>query len=395
MVSAISNAIRHREKAKKKAYNFTSSVRKSTQKTSLSRGGLRATKPKQYKSHLLHLEDLIWNHKNIILLFFKNIINNETDISIKWDGAPAIVFGYEGRQFFVATKSIFNKEPKYYKSVHHIRNSASLSDNVKDKLAESYEQLSRLNFAEGIYQGDLLFGKSDVTKMLIGENEDIDCYHTFQPNTILYAAEPKTETDYHISTADYGIAIHTEHTGSIGNLKQKYNISFPYFADSIWIPDTHISLPNTENINFNNIINSIETINIKFEPDLIERIISWNNKTIWNDNEFDTPENHTYGLLDSLTHLSHINQVRDNFNLIEKMYKIYFDIKLLKKELINSLNDQFNLDIRMFYLGGGEPEPADPEGYVARIDNTAVKLVNRSNFSYKNQSDKFTKGWQR
>ena len=39
-------------------------------------------------------------------------------VSVKWDGAPAIFAGIDPRdgQFFVAKKGIFNKNPKVYKT---------------------------------------------------------------------------------------------------------------------------------------------------------------------------------------------------------------------------------------------------------------------------------------
>ena len=43
-------------------------------------------------------------------------------MTVKWDGAPAIFAGIdpEDGKFFVAKKSVFNVEPKLYKSVAEI-----------------------------------------------------------------------------------------------------------------------------------------------------------------------------------------------------------------------------------------------------------------------------------
>ena len=46
-------------------------------------------------------------------------ITKEYDISVKWDGAPAVFAGIDPTdgKFFVAKKGIFNKNPKVYKSI--------------------------------------------------------------------------------------------------------------------------------------------------------------------------------------------------------------------------------------------------------------------------------------
>lgn len=40
--------------------------------------------------------------------------NNQTKITMKYDGSPSVVFGHhpETGKFFVASKSVFNKNPK-------------------------------------------------------------------------------------------------------------------------------------------------------------------------------------------------------------------------------------------------------------------------------------------
>ena len=64
-------------------------------------------------THLEHPEDAILNDgrdgaKNV-LRFLKD---RNSKLSVKWDGAPAIVWGTcpFRRQFFVGTKSVFNKK---------------------------------------------------------------------------------------------------------------------------------------------------------------------------------------------------------------------------------------------------------------------------------------------
>ena len=85
-------------------------------------------------THLEHLEDDIINNgyaggQNAIA--FLEALNgmlsgnssSRVNVSVKWDGAPAIVCGPspENGKFFVGTKSVFNKNPKVNYNIADIR----------------------------------------------------------------------------------------------------------------------------------------------------------------------------------------------------------------------------------------------------------------------------------
>ena len=61
--------------------------------------------------HLEHLEDSIFDGRRVALAAVKEALTVKK-VSVKWDGAPAIVFGTNpaNGQFFVGTKSVFNKK---------------------------------------------------------------------------------------------------------------------------------------------------------------------------------------------------------------------------------------------------------------------------------------------
>ncbi|AOO10548.1 hypothetical protein RW03080701_179 [Synechococcus phage S-RIM8] len=61
--------------------------------------------------HLEHLEDSIFDGRRVALGAVKQALTVK-QVSTKWDGAPAIVFGTnpENGMFFVGTKSVFNKK---------------------------------------------------------------------------------------------------------------------------------------------------------------------------------------------------------------------------------------------------------------------------------------------
>ena len=76
-------------------------------------------------THLTHLEELVLTQgqdgynqaKAFLYELIKNLKgedNSIKNVSVKWDGAPAIFTGInpDNGQFFVGTKSVFNKNPK-------------------------------------------------------------------------------------------------------------------------------------------------------------------------------------------------------------------------------------------------------------------------------------------
>ena len=76
------------------------------------------------RTHMEHLEDEIINNgvkgATTAIQFLKSLNTmlvggkSKTNVTVKWDGAPAIYAGInpENGKFFVATKALFNKVPK-------------------------------------------------------------------------------------------------------------------------------------------------------------------------------------------------------------------------------------------------------------------------------------------
>ena len=163
-------------------------------------------------THLEHLEDDIINNgadggDNAInfLSSIKNMLQAKTDkkvnISVKWDGAPAIVCGInpENGKFFVGTKSVFNKTPKINYTIQDIKNNHT--GELVNILRECLEYLSVLNI-KGIIQGDLLFKSNSKKKTSYkggdGKNESMI---SFTPNTITYMVPEKSDIGKRINRA--------------------------------------------------------------------------------------------------------------------------------------------------------------------------------------------------
>ena len=140
-------------------------------------------------THLEHPEDTILTGDLSVF----ELLYGTGNVSLKIDGAPAIVWGIDpnNKKFFVATKSAFNKKK--------IKRCYSIEDIYKYYNQKTHESLIELLVAcykhlpvsEGIYQGDFIgLGGSDA----------------YKPNTITYEFES-------VITEDIIVAPHTYYTG--------------------------------------------------------------------------------------------------------------------------------------------------------------------------------------
>ena len=121
---------------------------------------------------------------------------------------PAIFAGIdpEDGKFFVAKKSVFNVNPKLYKSVAEI--DADLSGQLNAKFKVALEEFSKLGIT-GVLQGDLMFTDDVETTDIEGKK-----YYTFQPNTIVYAVDVNSDLGKKIKNAKIGVVWHTTYKGN-------------------------------------------------------------------------------------------------------------------------------------------------------------------------------------
>ena len=147
-------------------------------------------------THLQHPEDSILSGDLSVLDWF----SSEADLSVKFDGAPAIVWGTDPLTdtFFVGTKSVFNKR-KIMIAHSHEEIDQFYSGNVAEILHACFTNLPHYS---GIVQGDFIgFGGDD----------------TFTPNTVTYIFDE-------IIDQNIIIAPHTLYATD-GELKDAYTIN--------------------------------------------------------------------------------------------------------------------------------------------------------------------------
>ena len=195
--------------------------------------------------HLEHLEDEILNYgvdggraAINFLRSLRDMLSGSTrsslNMTVKWDGAPAIFAGIEPEtgDFFVAKKSVFNVNPKLYKSAQEIDD--DLSGTLNEKFKVALAEFSKLGI-KGVLQGDLMW--TDDT-----ETTDIDgvSYITFQPNTIVYAVPADSEMGKKVKASKIGIVWHTTYTGeTLQGMTSSFGADIAGLekSSSVWMDD--------------------------------------------------------------------------------------------------------------------------------------------------------------
>ena len=183
-------------------------------------------------THLTHAADLVFEgyvRTNMAVDFIESVVGmleghskSKLNVTRKWDGAPALFVGInpENDKFFVGTKSVFNKGTAKinYTNADITRNHGG---GLADKLKVALKELKSV-VVGGIYQGDMLFTKSDLEK----KNIDGESFVTFTPNTITYAIPSDSDMAKKISKSSMGIAFHTKYTGKdMASMKASFNVT--------------------------------------------------------------------------------------------------------------------------------------------------------------------------
>jgi len=230
-------------------------------------------------THLTHLEELVLTQgqdgfnqaKNFLYELIKNLKgqdNSIKNVSVKWDGAPAVFTGInpDNGQFFVGTKSVFNVNPKINYTPKDIDQNHGNSPGLAKKLKLALQYLPSLGI-KNILQGDLMFDNDEV------ETEDIDGvpHYTFKPNTIRYAVEANSELGKQIIAARIGIIFHTTYNdlsgggasfgADVSGLSKSPSV---WFDDAFFKDDTGVLLSEQEEKFVLEKINEADSINVDY-----------------------------------------------------------------------------------------------------------------------------------
>ena len=396
-------------------------------------------------THMEHIEDNVLNggvqgaRESIKFLrslrdMLSGSAGSAVSVSVKWDGAPAVFAGNDpsdGR-FFVAKKGIFAKNPKVYKTPEEV--DADTSGDLADKLKLALKYLPELGI-KGVIQGDFLYSKPDLkTVSYKGEK-----YLTFHPNTLVYAVPAKSQLAKRIRSSKIGIVWHTSYSGkTFEEMKASFgkNIAGSLVSSkNVWSTDAEyrdVSGTATFTKKYTAKITSIlssagkvfqkldaKSLNgISNNTELLLRMKTFLNTKVRKQERISNVKSAVKDMIDYMHNYYQIETEKrkspkgkaavdvrkkevmkyfsnTNKTNLENILTLMNHIVDAKMMLIKKMNQVERLDT--FLLTDKGFKATGVEGFVAidKMGKSAVKLVDRMEFSYANFSPEVKKGWEK
>jgi len=388
--------------------------------------------------HLEHIEDEIINFGvdggRAAINFLRSLRDmlsgssrSSVSMTVKWDGAPAIFTGIDPSdgQFFVAKKSVFNINPKLYKTDAEI--DADLSGALNSKFKIALAEFPKLGI-KNVLQGDLMYTDDIETETIDGVK-----YYTFQPNTIVYAVPVDSDLGKTMNKSKIGIVFHTTYEGKeLQDMKAKFGADTSKLkkTSSVWLDDaTYKDVSGTATFNaketesvtavLSNVGKTFQRINapmlrsfLKLQDGMTGNLVgaslkTFNNTKVRQGQKVTNPKKHA---IDYASHVQkHFDKMIDKVktpaakNKYQKQQREYvrefrkhasnlgnvilFQNLMIdaKMQIVKKLNSVKGLTDTFIRTANGY-KVTNPEGYVAidRVKGNAVKLVDRMEFSYNN-----------
>ena len=365
-------------------------------------------------THLEHAEDHIINagaagykHAvNTLNAVHKTLTGQKGGASIteKYDGSPSIVFGHHPAtgQFFVSTKSAFNKEPKINYTHEDIDNNHGHAPGLVTKLKKALDHLPKITPKTGVFQGDLMHDASDVEKAGNKLN--------FKPNTITYTTHQHSDEGKKLAASSLGVAVHTGYDGKdITSMKANYTPDLSKFKQH---PDVHaidvgvdmskVEYPTTKQADFkehmaeaDRVARTIKPAEYKKVEPHTEHLKTYINRTV---REGTTPNAHDFyshvkekhekeikkvkmpKTIEAKTNAmnTQLGHIRANSDSIDKVLQVHRHLQAAKNVHNEALApaQKFETSIK--------GTPTKGEGYVAVVNNRPTKMVDRDEFSLNN-----------
>lgn len=374
--------------------------------------------------HIAHLEDLIlqdgMSGLNTTIKILDSMISNiktgniPKNITMKWDGSPTLVFHKSEKDYWVATKSAFNKTPKLNRTLTDIYVNHGYQTGLSKYLEYALSYCKNIDIV-GTYQCEFLYIDDELSF-------DNSCVY-FNPNLLKYAIRKDSKNGNRIMNSKMGIIIHSRYDDNMnliesGNfsvasipenqevyvddafIKNAKDISdYPFFNSTIEIIDRQLGVVKSFSKSIDHsFVDTIYTSSIYKHLDRFTNYIMRNR-------ELQNPDNIIKNLvkfiseyynreMDKLKTVSGknrknrecmeiLNQILISNEQIKAIYRFMLAVAKLKNILISLIDD--SIEIKQSYMNGGIVVSCGAEGYVYS-DNVSVKLVNRSIFSTINEA---------
>ena len=298
--------------------------------------------------HLEHLEDSIFDGRRVAVAAVKDTLLC-SKVSVKWDGAPAIVFGTnpENGKFFVGTKSVFNKV-----KVKINYTNEDIDQNHTGAVADILRLcLRHLPRTAGITQADFI---------------GVGGGRQYTPNTITYRF-PDT------IRRDIILAPHTSYTEISPTAEATIGVKLPSALGTEFIDTTNAQLGRQNNIKLVTEILSLIPF-CKVTKDKFARVYF---RTLINKfvrcGSLPSPEL-MYTMVDA--------KYKEEVNVTT--FRVWHKLFQLKQRLLDAIVVNGNVEC---YIDG---KPASHEGFVT-VSTNPYKLVDRLTFSKANFN--LSKNW--
>ena len=388
--------------------------------------------------HLEHIEDEILNYGvdggRAAINFIQSLRDmlagasrTSVNMTVKWDGAPAIFAGIDPSdgKFFVAKKSVFNINPKLYKTNAEI--DADLSGALNSKFKIALAEFSKLGIKD-VLQGDLMFTDDVESETIEGTK-----YYTFQPNTIVYAVPIDSDLGKVINKAKIGVVWHTTYKGKeLQDMKASFGADIKGLSKptSVWMDDAtykdvsgRATFNQKETDKITATLSKVGSTFQKINAPMLRRFLTlqdsltgalvgaslktYNNSKVRAGEIISNPKGHATGYV-KWVEMSIQKQIdkaksdkgKEKYTKLQKEYVrdfskhtrnleqvIRFQNLLVdaKMQIVKKLNSVKGLTDTFVKTANGF-KVTNPEGYVAidRVSGGAVKLVDRMEFSFNN-----------
>jgi hypothetical protein len=361
------------------------------------------------KSHYTHIEDELYvsgaGSFAKINGFFHDLIKGipETVNQTKIDGAPSIFYGYNDGKFFVATKSIFNKDPKINYTIADIEANHGHAPGLVAKLKLALEYFPSItNNRNEILQGDMMFAKSDLRKVKI----DGVLHWLFKPNTVTNAVAVDSDLGKQIGRAVVGFAPHTKYNAA----GSRVTIQARDIKKNAHVFIMPIDAPSLKEIGhiqgyideISTVLSSLPKDGLAYvsSPEMSKWFLQYANDVIRNNTnqtydgflkfmnsklqkEVDKVKSDKAKAAKQQTLDDMIASIKQNAKSISAVLEVHTEIADMKDKIIDEL-DKYQPIRRYFENEFGGLVRTNPEGYVLLGKHGTAKLVKRRVFSMQN-----------
>jgi hypothetical protein len=325
------------------------------------------------------------------------------NISVKFDGSPAIIFGRkENGDFILTDKSGFaakgyDGRPTSPEAVYNMflaRPGAKGGENLSyvalaNNMAKAYSLFEQATPKDliGFFKGDVLYFETPPL---------IDKYYIFTPNIVTYQVKKNSDLGNQISKSEVGVVIHRR-IAEDGSEHPLTDYNMFEGNDVLIIPPVYIQTPikldvsiidrlmniaqkNRQDINsfFND--NTLKSLQLSDLPQIFYTYVNSKVDTGLNNIGDDFFQWLQTSKVSPRKQQNIVNYIKTNIQIFQTIWYLVKNIMFMKDQIVEKFEES-DLDVKQTMAGqpGGE-------GFVLANPSGDIKFVSRSKFSALNRS---------